>query len=166
MSQFNLSRFGRGRFGRYAPLIFWIAVVFVLSSRAGSMSNTSLFIRPILEFLFPAYSDEQLAIIHAYVRKTAHFGLYFVLGWLAARAFYFSSKEQLKNYWFAAAFILVTVIASLDETNQSFLNSRTGSVYDVIIDAAGGATALFVFYLYGRFRAFPIKLEVENIRKL
>jgi VanZ family protein len=42
---------------------------------------------------------------------------------------------------------LVLVIAVLDEINQSFNPARTGSPVDVLIDLAGGGTALAVFML-------------------
>ena len=58
---------------QYAPVVFWIAVIFFLSSDQGSMSQTSRFIRPLLEFLFPAAPEETLLIYHGYIRKAAHF---------------------------------------------------------------------------------------------
>lgn len=141
-----------GRFRRYAPLILWIILIFIASSNAGSMSNTSVIIRPILEFLFPTYSEEQFAVIHGYVRKAAHFSFYFVLGALAARAFSASLKDFLRQNWFVVAFLLVILIAYLDETNQSFITSRTGSAYDVLIDACGGATAILIWFLAAKVR--------------
>ena len=42
----------------------------------------------------------------------------------------------------AAAFALVACVALVDEYHQSFLPSRTGTIYDSLLDMAGGATAL------------------------
>ena len=132
----------------YAPLVFWIIIVFVLSSNTGSMSNTSRIIRPLLVFLFPDITDASIASVQIYTRKTAHFVLYFVLGFLAARAFSSFAADFLRKKWFAAALFLVVLVAAIDEANQSFLASRTGSIYDVLLDAAGGATALLIFYFW------------------
>jgi VanZ family protein len=137
----------RGRFWRYAPLIFWIIVIFVASSNTGSMSNTSRIIRPLLEFLFPNISEIQLTAIHGYTRKAAHLTFYFILGALAARAFSSSLKDSLRQNWLAISFALVVGVASLDETNQSFLASRTGSIRDVFIDVCGGSFAFLIWFL-------------------
>jgi VanZ family protein len=139
----------REQFYLFAPLFFWTIIIFIASSNLGSMSNTSRIIRPILEFLFPAADENTLQIIHAYVRKTAHLTFYFILGFLAARAFCLSGI--FKKYGLLTAFALVVVIAALDEWNQSFLASRTSSVYDVGLDAIGGTTALLFFLIFRSF---------------
>ncbi|HEX9959896.1 MAG TPA: VanZ family protein [Pyrinomonadaceae bacterium] len=141
----------RGRIFRYAPLILWIGAIFIASSNTGSMSNTSRFIRPLLEFLFPAAPEEILAVYHGYIRKFAHFAEYFALAFFAARAFSGSSARILRDYWFVFALILIVLVATADETNQSFLASRTSSVYDVLLDSSGGLTMILLFALYRRF---------------
>jgi len=132
---------------RYVPLIFWIAVIFFMSSGEASMAQTSRFIRPLLEFLFPDASAATLNIYHAYIRKCAHFAEYAVLAFLAARAFWSATIGTLSRRWAFAAFGVVLLIAAIDELNQSFDPSRTGSVWDVALDCFGGATALFVLLL-------------------
>lgn len=129
----------------YAPLVVWITIIFVASSSTGSMSNTSRFVRPVLEFLFPSADEAMLAAIHGYLRKTGHFSGYAVLGFLAARAFHQTAIEPLRENRSLAALGLVVAVAAIDETNQSRLASRTGSIYDVLLDAAGGLTAILVF---------------------
>ena len=143
----------RGRFSRYAPLILWIGVIFFLSSRAGSMSNTSLFMRPILRFLFPEAPEEVLLIYHGYVRKFAHFAVYAVLAFWASRAFVSSSALHLQKYWFGFAFGLVLLVAAADETNQSFLTSRTSSPFDVALDCFGGLTMILLFAFVKKYFA-------------
>ena len=142
----------RGRIFRYAPLILWIGVILYFSTRNASMSNTSRFIRPILEFLFPNATESTLIIYHAYIRKFAHFAEYAGLAFFAARAFWDSSVRFLQNYWYLAAFGLVLLIASTDELNQSFDTTRTGSVYDVLIDCVGGISMILALKLFFKFR--------------
>ncbi|HEX8250913.1 MAG TPA: VanZ family protein [Pyrinomonadaceae bacterium] len=141
----------RGRIFRYAPLILWIGAIFVASSNTGSMSNTSRIIRPLLEFFFPGTPEEILIVYHGYIRKFAHFAEYFALAFLAARAFSGSSHKILRNYWFIFSLVLVVSVATADETNQSFLASRTSSVYDVLLDSSGGLTMILFFWLYRYF---------------
>lgn len=138
----------RERILRYAPLLLWIAVVLFASTGSASMSQTSRFIRPFLEFIFPNSPEETLIVYHAYIRKLAHFTEYAILAFWAARAFSNSSREILQKYWFVSAFLLVVLIASIDETNQSFLASRTGSIYDVLLDVSGGLAMILGFAFY------------------
>jgi len=142
----------RERVFRYAPLILWIGLIMFLSTSQASMSNTSRFVRPLLVFLFPNAPEETLIIYHGYVRKLAHFTEYAILAFWASRAFVVSPQKFLRLFWFACAFVLVLLVAAIDETNQSFLASRTGSVYDVMLDASGGLTMILIFYLILKYR--------------
>ncbi len=134
----------RGRFLRYAPLILWIGVVLFASTTTGSMSNTSRFIRPVLEFLFPNAPEEVLLIYHGYIRKMAHLTEYGILAFWASRAFWNSSARYLQEHWYFAAFITVLMIASIDEYCQSFNSQRTGAIADVWLDCIGGIFVILV----------------------
>jgi VanZ family protein len=137
---------------RYAPLAIWIGIILFLSSPQGSMTETSRFIRPVLVFLFPSAPEETIALFHGYIRKLAHFTEYGVLGALAVRAFLRSTSPLLKNHTVLAAMILVLLIASIDEFNQSFELSRTGTPWDVLIDAFGGICGSVFCWLWLRKR--------------
>jgi len=146
---------------RYAPLILWIGLIMFLSSGQASMSNTSRFIRPLLIFLFPAASEETLNIYHGYVRKLAHVTVYAILAFWAYWAFSNSLQKLLREFWFVAAFILVLLVASIDETNQSYLASRLGSIYDVLLDALG-ALAMIVFIAFCKYKSNSISIKSET----
>ncbi|MFN2454609.1 MAG: VanZ family protein [Pyrinomonadaceae bacterium] len=130
------------RFWRYAPLVGWMAFVFFASSDEFSAGNTSKILRPLLLWLFPQTSETTVALAHFIVRKLSHFTEYAVLALLAARAFLGSSHTLLKRRWFFAALLLVVLYALMDEFHQSFVPSRKASIYDSLIDTAGGLTAL------------------------
>lgn len=137
---------------RYAPLAGWIGFIFFASTGAMSASNTSRIIAPLFKWLFPGISEAQLLFVHFTVRKTAHFTEYALLALLAARAFIPSTRRRLRRGWFVAALALVAIVALLDEYNQSFNPARTGTIWDSLIDLAGGATSLVVFSLWRRRR--------------
>jgi len=141
-----------GRFIRYVPLILWICLILFASTTNASMSNTSRFIRPFLEFLFPDTSETTLIIYHGYIRKLAHFVEYGVLAFFASRAFWLSSKDTLRKFWYVTAFLFVVFIAGIDEFNQSFNPTRTGSIYDVLIDGTGGILMIIIVYIIGTCR--------------
>ena len=117
------------------------------------MSHTSRFIRPLLEFIFPGAPEETLLFYHGIIRKTAHFAEYAVLALLACRAFAGSASLWLSRSPYIAALVLVCLVAVLDEAQQSFNPTRTGSPFDVLIDVAGGLTAVSLSYLFVRRRS-------------
>jgi VanZ family protein len=142
----------RNRLYRYGPLLLWLVLIFFASTGTLSGSNTSRIIRPILLWLWPTLSDAFLMEVHFKIRKLAHFVSYAILAILAARAFITSSLPLLRDRWHLISFLLVAVYSLLDELHQSFVPSRTSSIYDSFIDMAGGATALFILFLWYRYR--------------
>ncbi|HEX7957404.1 MAG TPA: VanZ family protein [Pyrinomonadaceae bacterium] len=132
----------RARLWRYGPVVAWAGFVLFASTASFSASNTSRIIRPLLLWHFPDISEASLAHAHFLVRKAAHFTEYALLALLAARAFRTSARAALTRRWWLAAFALVASVALVDEYHQSLLPSRTGTVYDSLLDMAGGATAL------------------------
>jgi VanZ family protein len=138
----------RGRLWRYGPLLAWVCFVLFASTASFSASNTSRIIRPLLLWLFPDISEASLEQVHFLVRKTAHFTEYALLALLAARAFRTSLVAALRRLWPLASFALVACVALLDEYHQSFVPSRTGTIYDSLLDMTGGATALALAVLW------------------
>lgn len=112
--------------------------------------NTSRIIGPVLLWLFPDATPETLAAVHFAIRKAAHFGEYCLLGLLSARAFRKSSHLFLRSHWFLVALLLIALYALVDEYHQSFVASRTGSIYDSFIDMVGGLTALIFIRQFKR----------------
>lgn len=148
----NLMKFNfnnrRGRFIRYAPLILWIGIVLFASTGSASMSQTSRFIRPLFEFLFPNTPEETLVIYHAFIRKCAHLTEYAILAFWALRAFSGPAADFLKKNRYICAILLVALVAAIDETNQSFNPARTGSPWDVLLDVTGGAAMISAIGFY------------------
>ena len=140
MGQQSVARF----LSRYLPLVAWLVFISYASSDSFNAGNTSRIIGPLILWLFPNTTPETLLAIHIITRKAAHFTEYAILAFLAARAFRTSPRPALANRWFIAALALVVAYALLDEYHQTFVPSRTGSVYDSLIDIAGGLTALLV----------------------
>ena len=128
----------------YLPLIAWLAFISFASSGSFSAGNTSRIIGPLILWLFPNTTPETLLMVHFITRKLAHFTEYAILGFLAARAFRTSPSPAISNRWFLISATLIVTFALLDEYHQSFVPTRTGSIYDSFIDIAGGLTALLV----------------------
>jgi len=130
-------------------------VILGLGGPIGSMNETSRFVRPLLEFLFPSSSPETLTLIHGYIRKSAHFVEYGVLGYLAFRAFLSLAFSRRIAWAFILSIAFSSGIASLDEYQQSFNPERTSSVFDSLIDIAGAAVGAFLSYLWLKSRKTP-----------
>lgn len=137
----------RGRFFRYTPLVLWTGVILGFSAGGASMNRTSKIIRPILEFLLPDASEETFIVLHAMIRKAAHFTEYAILAGLAWLAFKSSSRTILSARPKVAALAMALIVASADELYQSFDPSRTGTLYDVAIDLSGATVALLLIFL-------------------
>ncbi len=159
----NLYKKTKQRIWRYAPLLAWMIFIFIASTGQMSASNTSRFIRPLVLWIYPNITEENLKFVHFMVRKASHFTEYAVLALFAARAFIGSSITFLRGRWFLSSLLLVIIYALSDEFHQSFVSTRTGTVYDSMIDTAGGLTALFVFYLWRERKKKTFK-EGEFVR--
>ncbi len=125
---------------RLSPLrllvpLCWMAAVLWFSGEAFASVQTSQIIIPLLRALSPTASPETLSLIHGLIRKCAHFFEYLLLGYL----WYWSLRPRwpLGKIPFLLAFFLSLGWAIFDETHQSGIPLRTGSPWDVLIDASG-----------------------------
>ena len=140
------------RLWRYGLLLLWLLFIFFASTTELSAANTDAVLRPLVRWFYPRLSEAKVAAIHLALRKLGHFSEYAVLACLARRAFITSSRAWLQQYWFEVGLLVIVVYALLDEFHQSFVPSRTASVYDSAIDVAGGLTMLLLFKLRDRRR--------------
>lgn len=120
----------------WLPVVLWGLVIFLLSTSTFSAINTSKIIDPILLWLIPSLSPVSVGVMHALVRKSAHFTEYGVLFWLLVRG-----PMARRPY---LAFAICVAYAALDESHQIFVPGRTASIYDVALDSTG---ALFSNFL-------------------
>lgn len=124
--------------------------IFFASTDQFSADHTSSVVRPLILWLFPNLSEGQLATVHFLTRKAAHFTEYAILAFLARRTFSSSPSESVRRHWFKWSLLLVVSYALVDEFHQTFVPSRTGTIYDSAIDVAGGLTVLLLFKLRER----------------
>jgi len=152
---------------RYVPLLVWMTVIFFASTGELSASNTIRVLEPLLRWMFPHITPRRIHQIHILIRKAAHFTEYAILAWLAARAFVRSTHTSLRLHWLLSALLLVCIYALLDEYHQSFVPSRTASIYDSLIDMSGGLTILVLLAIWRWIRqkrsqrGDPIVIETE-----
>jgi len=131
------------RVSRYGPLVAWAALIFIGSGNVLSAEHTSILL-PIVRWLFPSASPEFQSSVHFLIRKAGHLTEYAILATLAARAFRNSSHSALRRNWFWLSLLLAILYSLSDEFHQSFVPSRTASIYDCMIDTAGGLIGLAI----------------------
>ncbi len=131
----------------WLPPFLWMAAIFIFSTDLFSAGNTGGTVAKLLLWLYPTISDEELQTVHFLIRKAGHFTVYAVLAFLLIRAFRAGATVRWRRQWALYAFFIVGIYALLDEYHQTFTTSRTGSLYDSMIDLTGGACMLFVLWL-------------------
>lgn len=132
----------------WAAVLIWMAAIFFLSHQPGSESSelSSVITEKIIEAaekVSPALGASVEAM-HTLVRKSAHFIAYLLLGLLTLNALRRSGVRGVRSC--ASAFGITAVYAMSDEFHQLFIAGRSGEVRDVVIDSAGAATGLLLFW--------------------
>ncbi len=139
----------------WLPVVLWMGFIFVLSTSLGSAEHTSMIIEPLLRWLNPDISPENIDLVHTLVRKGGHLTEYAILALLTLRATSISLRTGQTGGWYKAAGIALLVAAAYaatDEWHQSFVPGRTASVYDVTIDTSGAFIALIVAAAWRKLR--------------
>lgn len=126
-------------------LIIWLCVIFFFSNQSGELSikQSDTLIYKITDIVSTKDVKEKESISTKwtfYVRKTAHFLEYFVLGLII----YIVLDLRKVKYILTNAIIFSILCASLDEIHQLFVIGRTAKILDVIIDTIGSSLAIIV----------------------
>lgn len=132
-------------------LVLWILFIFGHSLQPGAVSTqASDGVRQVLAGLSPHEFSS------GFVRKTAHFAEFWVLGALAACFFAADARRPLPAFFYSAVLSLTTALC--DETIQLFVAGRNGRIPDVWLDFAGALTGaaavLALLYLVRRYGWF------------
>jgi VanZ family protein len=141
----------RARALAWGLVLLWAAFIWSLGSDGFSMSSTSRFIGPFLEWLAPGLSPADLNLAMVGIRSSAHAAEYGLFALLVFRALRLSSVSR----WVLAAcgaLAGVLMLAVADEARQSFSPARTGSSFHVWLDLVGGVLSLSLLLVIERWR--------------
>ena len=134
----------------WIPTLLWLCVLAAFSTDAFSAEHTGGILLKILHALFGNIPAHQFQQIHFFIRKSAHFCSYGLLGALA----FFSWRATLPSLprwtfrWSLLAVLLAVIAAGLDEFHQSFVPSRGSSLRDVFLDFTGAVFFQLVIALW------------------
>ena len=132
----------------WLPVLVAGMVIAIESTDTFSAANTSSWLRPIFERVFGRFTNHDWGLVNHSLRKTGHFCGYglvcvtFLRAWLLEMG---RIGELGRRAWRWRSSLLAigstAGIASLDEWHQSFLPSRTGTPWDVLLDTCGATVS-------------------------
>jgi VanZ family protein len=131
----------------WLPSIFWMGFIFPLTNDTLSSSSTSDFIIPIIRWFLPDTNQATIDTLHVFIRKFIHFFEYALLAFLLFRSFRGENKKNLKLIWLIYTGIIAVGYGFIDESLQTLMLSRTGSIYDWLINSAGSIFTLSIVSL-------------------
>ena len=134
----------------WVPVLIMLGLMAYFSTDVFSGENTRGAIETILNWFSIHPSKHAIAHINFITRKCAHFFEYAVLATLIFRAFRADSTLRWRLTWFLGSLAIVVSWSLLDEYHQSFTHTRTASIYDSMLDSAGGLFALIVIAVIWR----------------
>jgi VanZ family protein len=130
----------------WLPPLLWITVIFWLSTDTFSAEHTEGLLRGALQGPVSRLPYAPLGLIHFAVRKAAHLIEYAILTMLLLRAVHANATDLWHWRWASAVWLLVAAHAMFDEYHQSFTQYRTASIWDSLLDMAGGLVALLLVW--------------------
>lgn len=131
--------------------ILWLIVIAIESTSYLSANSTSRILYPLLHLLF-GLNHARFEHWHIYIRKGGHVFGYGLLSFLLFRAWretmpsIENSKWTLR--WSTIAVLGTAFVASLDEWHQSYIPSRTGTPWDVLLDTSAGIAVQILVFLW------------------
>ena len=136
-------------------LVAWMVMIFGFSSQNAteSVSVSTGVTAKIARLLTPGFDDmsplaqaEVIEAFHHFVRKTAHFVEYAVLGMLAVNAL--RTYRMNKAWRFLSPVAICLAYAVTDEVHQYFVPKRSAQIWDVLLDTLGGTVGVIAMLLF------------------
>ena len=140
-------------------VVFWLLVIYLFSSHDGSISNhesktfTHIALEEIAKFAqkigiieeIPTGKEAEGLVkdFNPFMRKLAHFSIYFILGILIMVALTPYRMPPLVQ--FMLTIILCFFYSLTDEYHQTLVSGRNGTIIDCIIDTIGSTSAALLW---------------------
>jgi VanZ family protein len=153
----------------WVPVILIAGVIFWFSSQPYQKQDVKPFLGDFINekwvedsfenfrFEYADYhvSVEQLgaaSFVEFFIRKGAHFGIFFLLGFFTCRALSNTLLKGRTNASFFSAFLFIVLYAAQDELHQHFTGDRTPLIQDVLLDIFGGIVGISVYMIFTKVR--------------
>jgi VanZ family protein len=132
------------------PAIVWIGLIAFESTDFFSSEHTGSILYALLTRLFGQINFYDFLVFHHYLRKTGHVVGYGMLSLLLLRGWRATFDYTLLLRTALLSWLGTACVAALDEWHQSYIPSRTGTVWDVALDSVAGVVFLVVAYFWLR----------------
>ena len=138
--------------------VFWMIIIFMFSAMPSNDSDKKSkgIIKNVATYVIKKTNqigftninidkdiDEIVIFLNRPLRKLMHISVYFVLSLFTLKMFYIFGFTKNKLYLYS--FILCFIYACSDEWHQTFINGRSSSFIDVIIDSFGIVFGIFIY---------------------
>lgn len=137
-------------------LVIWMIVIFLFSNQNANQSEsvsdmvTNKMISGVEEVTKEKIPEKKKKEIvrekRFFIRKTAHFLSYSILGLLI----YLTLESYAISHIFLYSVLFCFFYACSDEVHQLFLDGRTAKFMDVLIDTTGSITSCFLLTRFKR----------------
>jgi len=135
-------------------IIIWMLTIFTFSGQQGTESGETS--RKFTVIIIETLTGKKLELndpfvdsIQLLIRKTAHFTIYAIGGFLIMNYAYSTDKTQKQKILHSIGF--GGVYAITDEIHQFFVSGRSGNIFDVGIDTLGVITGVLMYILIRKF---------------
>jgi VanZ family protein len=125
-------------------------LMYYFSTDVFSADNTRNIFEKIFLWFSPHASKRAILTFNYFLRKSAHFTEYAILGWLLFRAFRAGNPVRWRFKWALQSFVFAASWALLDELHQSFTQKRGGSIWDSLLDSTGALFMLTAIWIVAR----------------
>lgn len=131
--------------------VLWLGLIAFESTDWLSSARTGSFLYFWLVRWFGPINPIGFEAFHHDLRKAGHIFGYAMLSFLLFRAWRATfpriARARWSFCWAGIAWIMTALVASLDEWHQTYLPSRTGTIWDVVLDSLAALAMQVVIWL-------------------
>jgi len=132
-------------------VVAWMGVIFYFSSQIASSSDglSKGIVMKLIRWITQDtgnLSESEIDVYNNFLRKFAHFSVYFVMGMFCCNAMYHLNIRKV--YWIVFSLPLCILFAFSDEFHQAFVPGRGPRIFDVMIDTLGAFTGALLYTLF------------------
>ena len=128
--------------------ILWLLSIFTLSSQNGTQTaqTSGGVAQKTAEVIYQQPTQQQINQVHFNIRKSAHVGLFFILGVLSfsASATTFGIKNRGKYLSIAVPVILTSAYGFFDEWHKQFIGGRHFQLDEAVLNMVSGVVGVGV----------------------
>lgn len=120
--------------------VSWLILIFYFSNQPGSISSDLS--NHVLKTILNNLAISNFTVLGGILRKLAHFSEYFILSFLTLNLV--KQYKVVSPYDFMLVMFFCFFYASSDEFHQLFIENRTASFLDVLLDYSGSLLYLTI----------------------